>query len=184
MPLPPLPENNTPRLFLDYTTGRIEHTVIFRAAQGVEPFEARDAVYGFFLALQSQLVSTWAVTGLRWQEWGSIITLPTPLGDFADFSGTGLESIPVTAEPLQWNFVGRGQDTGRLVKVGLYGLDEAVPAEYRYVGSGLPLAFANALTALATTGNTAPVTIGGDAPLWKPYVNVQYNSYWERRARD
>lgn len=183
MPVPPLPENNTGRVIVGYTTGRETHTLIFRYGAGATPTQAIDRVRLFLLALQSQLPNTWTVIDAQAQAAGAVVTLPVSLGTLAGFTGSSALPIDVRREPLQWNFIGRGITSGRRTRVGLYGLTTDVANEYRYVGSGITGPFANAITVLQNGGNIAPVTIAGDAVDWYDYVNVQYNSYWERRQR-
>lgn len=183
MPLPALPLNSTNRLFVDYVDGYNEHTLIVRTADVLSPGSAIAVVKSVLDILQPQLYQTFAVQGCRFQEAGSIITLPVPPDDLEGFVGTGPELMPAQRRPLQWNFMGRGVATGRQVKWGLFGLATALPDSYRYQGSGITAAFSSVLSELSSIGGDAFITIGGDEASWKAYVNVQYNSYYETKAR-
>lgn len=183
MALPPLPENNTGRLFIDYTTGRLEHTLIFRFGASATAADALGRAELFLGALQSLLAPNWAPVSARVQEAGELIALPFDLGGLTEFSGGLPTDIPEADEPRQFKWVGRGVTSGRKTSVGLYGLGIAQPPDYRYSGLELQGQLENALNVLRNGAVTAPVTIAGDAATWYDYVNVQYNSYWERRAR-
>lgn len=183
MALPPLPENNTGRLFIDYTTGRLTHSLIFRYGASAGPADALGRATLFLDALKSSLPLTWVVLGGRVQEAGSLITLPYDVGDLATFAGTFAAGIPEADEPKQYKWVGRGVTSGRKTSLGIYGIARATPPDFRYSGEELSPNLNAALTVLKNGAVTAPVTIAGDAATWYDYVNVQYNSYWERRAR-
>lgn len=184
MPLPPLPDNNTARLFVDYTTGRNAHTLICRYDQQNDLAVPIGAVLQFLTALQPVLNLLWAVTGVRNQAAGSIVTLPVdPLG-LDGFQGGSQSSLDLSKEPLQYVWTGRGEQTGRQVRVGVYGIQAEPPATYRWTGAGRPAWAADAAESLRLTRNLAFITIGEDSAVWRDYVNANYNSYWETEARN
>lgn len=185
MPLPALPQNNTTRYFVDYTTGRYEHTLVFRTDEGVGNAEANTAIYAVLEAIGPILPNNWQVVGCRLQLAGELFSLPVSLGDVDGFVGTSTSGqIEAKEEPRQLNFVGRSRSSGRQVRLGFYGAAFTTPGNYRLATVGLSGVIGNTVDALnaASFGGVA-VAIDGAYALWKSYANVNYNSYWETEAR-
>lgn len=185
MPLPALPANNTKRIFVDYTTGRLPHTFTCRVADGVSNAAALGLIQGFLAAVQNTLPSSWAVTGAREQPEGALFTLPIPLGALDGFVGTnGASLVPANEEPREVRWTGRSLVSGRDVSVALYGLIFITPSTFRITPEGLSGNVGEALTALAEASfNGAFVAIDGANVLWNQYANTNFNSYWESEAR-
>lgn len=178
----PLPANNTDVLFLDYTTGRREHTMQLRFAAG--GLGVAETVLGEFLdALQLVLVNTWRVLGGRVRLEGSNITLPTTLSsNLVNFEGGSNTPLGEVNEPREWVWSGRGAATGRRVDISVYGIVIDTPASYRYLHASAAPSLGAARGVLESE-LLAPISIGGDRAIWYGYTNVNYNSYWETRAR-
>lgn len=182
----PLPPNSTRRFFLDYTTGRYQHTFQMRTANGITAAGA-DAVFADFVnAFLGLTCAGWAVLGGRVQEAGSNITLPAnfPLSQ-ALSSPNVSDPLPENQEPRAVTYVGRGAVSGRRVRVAVYGLLGNTPNRYRYLATGVPGdVTTDVLTALRDGGgNDCWLSIGGDVPYWLDYADVNYNSYWEAAVR-
>lgn len=178
----PLPDNSTGVMFFDYTTGSVQHTAQLRFGPGSGP-----AIVTLFtelaLAMTNVLASAWRVLGVRQRAAGAMIALPyasagTLLG-FMPASGVGLDPVN---EPREYRWVGRGSTSGRRVTFSLYGVTIGTPPSYRYPAEGGPPSL-NEVYSRLMGGYSGLVTVGGDAPIWQPYVNVNYNSYWETEAR-
>lgn len=172
----------TARLFLDYTTGRREHTMMARYT-GTLTEGTQFALLDFLEAVQAVLPEAWAPIRLRRAAAGTEITLPVGMiPQLAAFRGTATGEFPEVFEPREHTFVGRSVSTGAKARLSLYGLTYQTPADYRWEGSGMPAGLINAIAKLE-----APIAlfigIDGNKPDWYPYVNVNYNSYWERRQR-
>lgn len=184
MALPPLPPNSTDRIFVNYTTGRLEHSFTVRHnSGGFGEAAVLDDIAAFLGALAPVLPGTWAVTNVEQQLAGSVVTLPLDAGPLDGFVGQGAGGLDIAVEQLQWNWIGRGAITGRKVRVGLYGINLARPVIYRFTGGGRPQALIEATNSLVSTSARSFLTVGGDRALWYDYVNVQFNSYWEAEAR-
>lgn len=180
----PLPANGTNRLWVDYTTGRVAHTFSLRYPQLSTLGDALAAGQAFLATLQTALPNDWAVTGARWQAAGSDITMPTALGVLTGFVGTGGVMQDAEDEPREYVWVGRTALTGRRWELSLYGLKIQTPATYRYQTSNMPPSLQAAIDVLGTMAQAGEIIgIDGVGPLVYPYVNVNYNSYWESRSR-
>ena len=178
----PLPPNNSDVYFFDYTTGRVEHTFQVRVATPVPRVDVMDAVANAFEQIDNLLPSVWKFIGARFREQGSGITLPVTLGsNVATFAGTA-GSIAEELEPREWTWQGRGLTSGRQLDISVYGLNLNVPPSYRYTHAGGPPSLGAFREALE---QAFPVfcTVARDQPVWYPYTNVNFNSYWESRAR-
>lgn len=185
MPLPALPANNTARLFVDYTTGRLNHSLVVRYDGILSLSQVTTGVATFLEAVRNVLPQQWAVTGARVQEAGSLFSLPTALGDLDGFVGTnGSPTVNENDEPRQVTFTGRSLASGRNVRVGLFGLLFTTPSTYRLTRDGLATNVGSALDVLAAQSfGGVFVAIDGANVLWNQYANVNYNSYWESDAR-
>lgn len=182
MPLPPLPANNTSRAFIKYTTGRVQHEFTYRFSSELAPEDTLNWLDDLLGVLQSTLPTTWALVGAEWQQNGSIVRLPFSLGTLQGFEGTEAAAFPLQQEPGQWTFVGRGEFTGRRVRIGFFGISATPPATYRLTGAGKP-AWADAVLLQLASDPSIGITVGLDRPFWYDYVNFNYNSYWETEAR-
>lgn len=194
MALPPLPENNTDRLFIYYTSGggvsAQEHVMTIRyEATLAQPFDIMDDLGGIMntTAFEAALFNGWAVLRAETQAAGSQFRFPVSvpaslLGVLGTAAGT--KTPPQQARELR--FVGRGLTSGRRVSMSLYGVDDGaiVGNDFRFE----PVA-ASALDTLLTfmqglglTG-AAFTNIGHGQTQWYDYINWQYNSHWESEQR-
>lgn len=185
MPLPPLPPNTTGRTWFRYTTGIAgtsqEHEVMWRYGAGGSPDDAQESFLIFLISLgAASFRAGWKVLGVRHSEPGSIVSLPRPLlSDLGDFEGTDTDGgYTLRWEAVELSFQGRSQFSGRKVDFSLYTARGEADSTFRApMGDGI-------LSALnAASSAQALVTIDGTRPVWYPYVNYNYNSYWERTLR-
>ena len=187
----PLPANQTPRLFVDYISGNlptsIEHTMSFRAGVGGTPIDL-DALQGkvtsFLLGIgAANLRNGWRVIRVRFQNGGEDFSVPYPLiSSLEGFSGSSSVSLTQDREAIEWSFVGRSFVSGRRVKVSVYGLTVGIPPTFRLTAGAVPWVNA-AVAALNEPTEPRLRAIDGTPVNFYPYVNVQYNSYWETRIR-
>ncbi len=187
----PLPPNTTTRVFFDYRTGSsgVLHTLILRP-QGGSPDDIDGSQEALLAALNALTAanfrSGWQVTAVRVAQQGQDFTAPVPrIPGLVSFQGTDPSAFTPEREALEFRFQGRSNSTGRRVSFSLYGLRAGIPTgTLRYNGgpAGFNLNVRNVVQALNTL-NTHTRVIDGSTPLWYDYVNLQYNSYWERRIR-
>lgn len=189
----PLPQNNTALMYFDYTTGNTstsqEHTFVVRTREVLTATQIANvqAAAGALLTgiTPGNLRQGWKVIRARKQDAGANFSLPVPLDAFLTaFVGTGPSSSVASAEALEWSFQGRSQTSGRRASVSIYGLVLGIPATLRLdaVGTGWVGSAVGALND-ASEASVGWDAIDGTQVSWYPYVNANYNSYWERELR-
>lgn len=190
-----LPSNNTDRVFFDYVTGNLatsrEHTCAVRFSLADNTVEA---VQGIFLDLLGALGASnfrngWRVLRTRVQYATTNVSLPYALeGTLGAFVGTGgSPTYNARYETVEDTFQGRSSSSGRRVDFSLYRAMDDSESTFR-VEAGLSGFGIVVGQAVATLNSYAPngvfITIDGTAnTIWYPYMNRNYNSYWERRSR-
>jgi hypothetical protein len=172
----PLPPNNTPTYFLDYTTSLQEHTMEVRAAASVSPATFSSIMDSFLTQLASEL-SQITIVGGRFRAAGTTFSSPVVLtitGNSYGVGGQTQDSLPIAL-----NFVGRSPG-GRRVRLMVFGYKGTFSA-YR-VNTSESTAVTNAVSTLNNTVNCFQAIDGLD-PVWYPYANVLVNAYWQRKTR-
>lgn len=186
-----LPSNNTACLFIDYRTqiGGVEHTLMLRPASssGSDITDTANALLSALNALgQGFFRTNWRVITGRARAAGSDVTAPVPLpAGLTAFAGSNNNTYTADREAVEARFVGRSPTTGRRVSFSIYGIGGNIPINpFRITGaaSGNGLLVRNAVAALNASGG-ALRCIDGSVPQWYEYLNLNYNSYWERRIR-
>lgn len=174
----PLPESNTVRIWVDYSDGVNEHSLMARVISPANQAAARLRVHNFLFALSPSLYLL-TITGARVAALGSNVTNPMVWDHNATY-GTGV--MPVNNAPRELRFIGRSAD-GRRNSVSVYGFDGTTPDDYRISATeNVDVdAAIDQLTDAAAAG--VFVTISGGLTIWKPYASFNFNSYWERQAR-
>lgn len=190
-----LPANNTDRVFFDYVTGNLstsrEHTCAVRFNLVENTVEA---VQGAFLDLLGALGETnfragWRVLRTRVQYATTSVSLPYALdAALGAFVGTGgSPTYNARFETVEDTFQGRSSSSGRRVDFSLYRAMDDAESTFRVEAglSGLGIVVGQAV---ATLNTYAPAGIfisidGTGNTIWYPYMNRNYNSYWERRSR-
>lgn len=178
----PLPENNTAVYFLDYTFGDGQaHTAQLRGGTGATEGDLAGVFESILNELEPDRPPSWTITGARYREALSSITLPAVVVPTIN-AGTGTE-LDAQDYPRFYTWVGRGSTSGRRVRLFLFGLDIPLPPDYRYTIT--EATFAAEVRTILVTASAADVvaTIAGDRPTWYNYVNAGFNSYWEREQR-
>lgn len=177
MPLPPLPEDNTARLFVNYRYEDTEHEAQFRL---LSPFTQSDLVgwVNNWLDTYSDLWQTLVeFHSADWAAAGSSVRNPV---SWTPVVGTGPNQTDPARLSRSTSFVGRSPD-GRKLRLFFYGMFFGPDDSYR-VEASLVATLAAAITALnALTSRVG--TISGSAPIFKPYVNIRNNSYWQTELR-
>lgn len=173
----PLPDNNTQRTFIDYSGPTGEHTVQLRFDSTAD-FSALVSYTNTIATLVADaLWDQMDVTGLRYAGLGQNFSIP--LG-FTPLPGQVAVSVAEANFPRFVSFVGRSAG-GRRVRFYLWGVHFNTPSNYRF-----PLGVAAELDALHTalSVDTADLCAIDSLPFTlKNYINVGYNSYYERKRR-
>lgn len=188
----PLPENNTAVMFYDYLTGlnatSQEHTFQVRyPGPGTLPAAVHQAVDDLIVAAigATRFAVGWKFVRARVRQAGSTVTLPAVLPPgLATFAGTG-PNLAADAEAREWTLQGRSPTSGRRVDLSLYGIALPNPANFRIQAGGGATWLVNAVEALNVNSDAGNgfVAIDNSAANWYAYMNMNYNSYWERRIR-
>lgn len=187
----PLLPNSTARMFYDYITadsaaGGVEHTLMVRFVGTEAQYpDVHQEVTDLFTAIgAARFQSGWKFLRARVSAVDSNISLPTVLPPgLATFVGNAGDN-PRYFEAVEATFQGRSPTTGRRVDISLYGMAGISTNDFyrvqvgnaNYAWLGPAVAALNA----ATIGFRA---IGGSEASWYPYLNLNFNSYWERRLR-
>lgn len=187
MPLPPLPPNNTDRIWFRYQTGVAAssqvHEVMWRFdASAVTSDDCANAFLGLLNAIGAGNLRTgWRVTSARVSPKLSVFSTPVllPAGLLA-FVGTKTDAAYNERwEAVEDTYQGRSLISGRRVSFSLYrAVGEASPS-FRI---GLPSAQQTALS--TASGSQCLEAIDNTNPSWYTYINQNYNSYWERELRN
>jgi len=177
MALPPLPENNTPRLWVQYNSGTGIHEMLFRSVVGADKAAFISQVRTFCSALVSQVRNTGGFSAARYATAGSNLSFPEP---WTLIAGTSAVSPLVQGRPIFVTFTGRTAG-GRKVRLYFFTPYQTPENDYR-----LELGDSAAFDAARVALTSAPQLIGGidgQTATWYPYFNVGYNAYWQRRSR-
>lgn len=186
MPLPPLPPNNTARVWIKYVTGGAassqEHEVMLRFnPEAASPVAVMERFHAVLVGFGTNAFRTgWHVVSARAANAGASFSLPVqPPAGLLGFQGSnGAEGYNGSWEAIEDTCQGRSGVSGRRVDFSLYRAAGAIDNTFRY---GMPGAVATALSVGA--GAEEFLCIDGTPPSWYTYVNQNYNSYWERQLR-
>lgn len=187
MPLLPLPDNNTDRVFLEYTSRGIPHTMLLRYPAEGDIALALASARAIAQELKELMLQTDSFTGVRYSVAGSLISLP---GNFAPIFGTQLATAgEEDPESYFYSVVGRDISEGRKVQYQYYATraGNARPGNNRYpAGQNAEIdTFWNAINERALNGSEAVhlCTIANTEFVVNGYTNVANNAYWQRRQR-
>lgn len=190
----PLPPNSTPRVYFDYISGNAAtskaHTASLRMNQGTFDQAQVQALFAAVLASMGQdsFRVGWKVTSVRVQQANSSFSLPVPLiPGLSSFQGTNAGAWTENQEAIEWTFQARSGASGRRVDFSLFGVYVTIPTNFRYVAGavGSPAWVGNVVGLLNNTSTypQLPVAVDGTRATFYPYVNANYNSYWEGEIR-
>jgi len=175
----PLPPETTSRLWVDYTDGIHTHSLMWRFNNVTSnSAECQSNIHTWLTAIAPNLFEI-TILGMRLAGEGSTVSFP---GTWTGSSSYGTGAQTAVNAPVEIRYEGRSV-TGRKVHAGVYGYKEGLNGAYRIVI--VPeSALEDGLVALQSAASTgAFVCIDESTPIFKDYVNIQNNSYWERKAR-
>lgn len=188
----PLPTNNTGRVWVDYITGggltSQEHTVMIRYSPALGGSFA-EALTELCTALITPGVGAyfdgWQIIGARHAAPGSDISFPITVPTvFTSFVGAGQATATRPEQAREARFVGRSSAEGRRNSFSVYGVISSSFSQADFREPALEGNYPDDVLSViseAETGNW--VAIDGSFTVWYPYMNWQYNSYWERKLR-
>lgn len=173
----PLPENNTPRLFIEYTEGGQEHVLELRLSSGSTTVEAVAAYTAVAPSMAALLFAADRVTGARFAAAGSNFSFPISV---SAQTGSASGTADADRKPYFVSVTGRSTD-GRRVRVTMFTQLALVETNgYKIVApAGAFATWRNAVTGASADART----ISGQVPVWNSYLNVGSNAYFQRKAR-
>lgn len=177
MPLLPLPEDNTARLFVNYTHGSVEHEVQVRL---LSPFTQSDLVGWFHTWLDNRTALFGTDVEFHSADWADANSSVRNPVSWVPISGAGTPSTSLGRYSRSFSFVGRSPD-GRKVRLFFYGMVYGEDVTYRVYGSE-DIILQQAVDGLNAL-NSRIGTISGSAPIFKPYLNIRNNAYWQTELR-
>lgn len=181
----PLPENNTARLFVDYTSGAFDHTLLLRFGPTTAPLDAVAVAQDICTALAPFMNSNDSFFGARWSANGSNIALPVAWTPVAGTStGAAFSEDP---EAAFVSVVGRSFG-GRRVRWDFFTVIKVSttwPDDNRYAPGESTNAddIQDAFEAATILPVDPVVAIDGMDVIVYEYVNIAKNGYWQRKQR-
>lgn len=177
MPLPPLPENNTDRAWLKYTSVGIEHEIMFRFPSATPQADIATAMGVFANAMKAYILTTDSFSAVRHQDAGSTVSFPIAFTAVVG-TATGIDDGDDKARFM--SVTGRSL-AGYRVKATLFTAQVTDATGYRQARSSGNYAdvMLDAIEAMAVQ----PRAIDGNLVVWNQYVNLGYNAYWQRDLR-
>jgi len=174
----PFPPETTARTWFRYTNGTDEHEVMFRHPE-VLSASALDLVVDDWFTTLGPIIYEITILGVRRAGQGNTFSIPRDWNGAATY---GADTLPANAAPIEYRFEGRG-NTGRRVSWSMFSGKLAIPATYRYLTSD-NTNVANCFAILSTAALASVILeITGGPPTVYPYMNYQFNSYWETNRR-
>lgn len=177
--MPPLPENNTDRLWIDYSDGLNPHSLQIRYdATVVERDVVRNTGRLFLEAIAPQLYLI-TITGVRYSLKNSNVSLPMPWAGATTF-GTG--AMPGAKAPYQICYLSRDAQ-GRRTRWFMFGCKLDTPNTFRFpLSANVELAEG---WGVINDGqpNGIWLSIAGLDPEMYSYISVNFNNYYEQKTR-
>lgn len=175
-----IPTTNTSRLVLNYTGLMGQRSILFRFNSTIDPLTAGAAISAFWAALAPLRHTSVVATGMDWYPQGSAFS--QPLG-IAPSAGTNAEPFAAADYPEFISVTGRDL-FGVRTRYTLYGIP-TIPAQadYRLTQAESPLLWTFRQELGDLVNQEGLVTVGNNAPSLNSYINVGFNSYYQRKAR-
>lgn len=175
--MPALPEETYPRLFIDYEGPMGQHTLQFRQSAGDSSAVAATKAAEFINTVKGIVYNGVTFNAARWAVAGSNVSNPIA---WTPIAGTAAGTQAAAAFPIFVSWIGRTTG-GRRVRLFLYGTNINPDSDFR-----LGIGDATWVSASVSRLNSSPYPIygiDGLPPVWKSYVNVGYNAYFQRKRR-
>lgn len=172
MPLPPLPENNTARAWLKYTSVGVEHELMFRPPNGTSLTDVGVMATTLANGLKSQMQTSDSFTGLRYSAQGSTLSFPLA---WTPIAGTGSTSSDADNKAKFEALSGRSSG-GYRCRMTFFTPNLPDSQQYRNNGA---TGFYTLVTSITPTFRA----IDGLGVIWNSYTNLGYNAYWQRQFR-
>lgn len=177
--------SNTGRLRFRYQSQGQVHTTTFRTGRGTQDIAGAIAsAVSFFNAMSVSRLTDWTALGVDYAGVDSEIFLPRS-ESIADLQPGTAVIPPSSNKPMFASFQGRTSGGSR-ASLYLYGVrfdlltNDAVLQDYRVFVTESP----SVLNAVGILNAATQFTgIDGLDALWKPYINIGLNAYYQRKQR-
>lgn len=174
----PLPPNSTDRYKIVYTVGGHQHSQIIRT-EGIDDGDFSETMDEYYTAMSSAIYET-TIDDVLFAPAGSNVFSPVSGSITGSTYGSGSPSVE-GENAYFYDFVGRSPGDGRRVRFFQYGA-KGLGGDYRFApGENAALDAALAIIDSSTLGMW--MAIGGNNPIWKPYIDAGVNAYWQRNLR-
>lgn len=177
MPLTPLPPENTARFWLKYTSGGVEHELMFRLGSGTTSATGQAAANTLATNLKTWLPAADSFLSLRWAANGSPLSFPLA---FTPQVGTGTALAEETDKARFCSVVGRSAG-GYRCRMTFFTPNIADTVAYR-TATGVTTP-GSTLYNIVTSASPPFVSVEGSGVIWNGYSNNGFNAYWQRRSR-
>lgn len=173
----PLPDNLTPCLFIDYTSGGQKHTLLIRLPAAGNAATAATA-YGVLAPLMAaSMFASDAVTGARFRAANANISFPISVSaEIGDLGGT----LDPDRKPNFYSFTGRGPDGRRVTWQFFTPAVDVTASGYR---DNTPDTNQLAIISALQGSSVDARTVSGSDPVINGYTNFGANAYYQRKAR-
>lgn len=190
MPLPPVPENATARIWLDYTSKGKEHSLLVRPATDLALGERQTVAQAFATVMASRMSINDSVFAARYSGVNTDFSTPFPFTPVQGVVSGALVEWVEDPESAFISLVARSTTTGRRVRYTLY-TPIAVgswPVDNRYNPGEQAVidTWRINMTSLIEGGGSLDwpmVASDGTFVNVYGYVNLGKNSYWQRKQR-
>lgn len=179
--------NNTVRLFLEYTSRGIAHTMMFRQPEVSTEAQGLTMLATIITPLRSLMLTTDSFTGVRRSTKGSDFSFPINFTPVAGLSP--VVSTEVDPESFEFSWVGRDGTFGSRATWYFYGTRggqaRATDNRYEYGEFEEVDAVRDAIAAAASISTTGlrVVTASQGQPVVATYTNCRNNAYWQTAQR-
>lgn len=177
MPLPPLPDNNTGRAYLEYTWGAITHEICFRHADTASQADYIATATALANALKPYIGTSDRFTALRFSNDGSNLSFPLA---WTAIAGTGSDPTNDHQRAAFVALSGRSSG-GYRCRITFFTNYWGVSNDYRAPTTGTNAGAA--LYSAVTSATPVLVAKDGAGVIWNAYVNQGENAYWQRQFR-
>jgi len=179
MPLPPLPEENTRRMFVNWSVGGTHHSTQIRVSNGPTAAAIMADLHGMFALLPDFMGNNVSIDSLDEAAEGSNVRNPVP--GWTPIVGLATND-PVTGQHLARTFSYRGRSSsGRKTKGLLWGLVLPESGDFRFVPAAESdlRSFMDALNSFTFEF----LAIDHTKPIYKNDLLEDYNDHWEQELR-
>lgn len=182
----PLPQNNTRRLFLDYTSNGIAHTMILRLPPSAGTADTYAAAYAEWMS--TYMRDSDSVFAARYSDALSNFSLPLTFTAVEGVLGPETNVWSQDPESAQLSIVGRGVTTGRRQRIEFFNAVAFTPwpSDNRYnptEQATIEAMLADYIDLAGQSGELPLVSIGNDPLSIYEYVNIRSNAYWQNQQR-